>query len=138
VGACYLDANNVVHITFNDGSGDVRAGTADVIASYCVAGTTEPTIVTISTPAATLARGAAQTFTAKVTGNANVDLVWSVDGIVGGNLTVGTIDANGNYTAGSEAGTHTISATSVADGSVVATATATVTATNSILNVNGA
>jgi hypothetical protein len=138
VGACYLDADNVVHMTFNDGSGDVWAGTADVVASYCVAGTAEPTIVTISTPAATLARGAAQTFIAKVTGNSNTSLVWSVDGIVGGNLTVGTIDANGNYTAGNEAGTHTITAASVADGSVVATATATVTATNSILNVNGA
>jgi hypothetical protein len=137
VGACYVDQENIVHMTFNDGSGHVWPGTADVLAVYCVAGTPEPTLVTISTPTATLARGAAQAFIAKVTGNLNPALVWSVDGVVGGNTTVGTIDANGNYTAGSEAGTHTITAASVADGSVVATATATVTATNSILNVDG-
>jgi hypothetical protein len=139
VGACYLDQSNVVHITFNDGSGDVWAGTADVFATYCVAGTPEPTLINLSRPqVSTLARGAAVAFVARITGNANKNILWSVDGVAGGNSTVGTIDASGNYTAGSEAGTHTISAASAADSSIVATATVTVIVTNSSLNVNGA
>jgi hypothetical protein len=63
-------------------------------------------------------------------------VTWSVDGIVGGNSTVGTISAitdttTGNpaglYTAPSGAGTHTITATSNADSTSSASATVTVT-----------
>lgn len=38
-------------------------------------------------------------FTATVTGTSNTGVTWEVAGIQGGNATVGTIDANGNYTA---------------------------------------
>lgn len=48
-----------------------------------------------------------QQFTASVGG-----VTWSVDNIVGGDSTVGTISASGLYTAPAKAGTHTITATS--------------------------
>ena len=48
-----------------------------------------------------------QQFTASLGG-----VTWSVDNVVGGNSTVGTITANGLYTPPASAGTHTITATS--------------------------
>jgi hypothetical protein len=39
-----------------------------------------------------------QTFIATVTGTSNTAVTWQVDGVTGGNSTVGTIDAAGNYT----------------------------------------
>ena len=48
-----------------------------------------------------------QQFTASVKG-----VIWSVDNVVGGNSTVGTISATGLYTPPAKAGTHTITATS--------------------------
>ena len=60
-----------------------------------------------------------QQFTASVGG-----VTWSVDKIVGGNSTVGTINAAGLYTPPGKAGTHTITASS---GGSSATATIGVT-----------
>jgi chitodextrinase len=93
---------------------------------------------TTSTPGATVAvsispvRAAVttqqpQSFSATVTGSSNTTVTWAVDAIVNGNATVGTIDANGKYTPPSAAGTHSISATSVADPSKNATASIAVT-----------
>src|SRR5215468_2162424 len=48
----------------------------------------------------------AQQFTASVSG-----VTWSVDKVVGGNPTVGTIGATGLYTPPAKAGSHTITAT---------------------------
>lgn len=48
-----------------------------------------------------------QQFTASVNG-----VTWSVDNIVGGNTTVGTISSNGLYTPPAKAGIHTITASS--------------------------
>ncbi len=42
--------------------------------------------------------GVVQTFIATVTGTTNTTVTWQVDGVTGGNATVGTIDASGNYT----------------------------------------
>lgn len=115
IGGCYLDANNQVVIFFQDGSGDTWYGTADVFALYCESGEATPTLVTVAPASATLAAGATQQFTATVTGNANPNVTWSVDGIVGGSLTAGTIDASGLYNAPNAAGDHTVTATSVGD-----------------------
>jgi fibronectin type 3 domain-containing protein len=93
---------------------------------------------TASTPASTVAisispvRAAVtttqpQTFAATVTGSANTSVTWSVDTIPNGNATVGTISAAGAYTPPSTAGTHTISATSVADITKSASASIAVT-----------
>lgn len=58
-------------------------------------------------------------------------LTWTVNGVVGGNTTIGTIDVDGLYTAPASVPvppTVTIVATSTADTSQSATATATITA----------
>jgi regulation of enolase protein 1 (concanavalin A-like superfamily) len=52
---------------------------------------------------------------------------WSVDGVGGGNSTVGTITSSGLYTPGSAVGTHSIIATSIANPSQSGTATVAVT-----------
>jgi Big-like domain-containing protein len=71
--------------------------------------------VAISPTTAALGVGTTQQFTATVTGTTNPGVTWSVDGVNGGNGSVGTITQNGLYTAPSSAGAHTVTATSVAD-----------------------
>jgi fibronectin type 3 domain-containing protein len=68
-----------------------------------------------------------QTFSATVTGSTNTNVTWSVDTILSGNTTVGGISATGTYTPPSTAGTHTITATSVADITKSASASIAVT-----------
>lgn len=86
--------------------------------------------VTLSQTSATVTVGGTITFSASVQGSANVSVTWSVDGIAGGNATVGTISASGTYTAPSQAGAHTVTATSVADPTKSATAQVTVNASS--------
>src|SRR3974377_915608 len=64
--------------------------------------------VTVSPPrAAVVITSQTQQFTASVGA-----VTWSVDNVVGGNSTVGTISATGLYTPPAKAGPHTITATS--------------------------
>jgi hypothetical protein len=78
--------------------------------------------LTISPPAAALASGAIQQFTASVTGAANTAVQWSVqEGAAGG-----IIGAAGIYTAPRSAGTWHVLATSAQDSSKSAAATVTV------------
>ncbi len=70
-----------------------------------------------------------QQFTATVAGVSNANVVWAVDGIVGGNLGIGTISPTGLYTAPASIprpGTFSVTATSVADSSAQSAATMTV------------
>ncbi len=53
--------------------------------------------VAVSPQSAVVGAGQVTQFTANVTGGSSVD--WSVNGMPGGNSTVGTIDSSGNYTA---------------------------------------
>lgn len=69
-------------------------------------------VVALSPATLTINTGATQQFTATVQGQTNPQLAWSVDGVAGGNSGVGTITSSGFYTAPSQAGTHTIVATS--------------------------
>ena len=71
--------------------------------------------VTIAPTTATVGAGGTQQFTATVTGTTNTAVTWSVDGVNGGNTTVGTVDNSGLYTAPTTASAHTVTATSVAD-----------------------
>ena len=74
--------------------------------------------VSVSPQAATVTLNAAQQFQATVTNSANKSVTWSVNGIAGGNSNVGTIDANGLYTAPAfqpYMGVVTVTATSAAD-----------------------
>ncbi|MHB1794610.1 MAG: Ig-like domain-containing protein [Acidobacteriaceae bacterium] len=130
---CYLDATNVVHIEFEDGrDGDVWPGTADVFALYCTPAAGSPTQVKIAPSTQSLPTGASQQFTATVVNNANAAVTWSVDGIAGGNVTVGMIDASGLYAAPGTSGSHTITATSVAVPTASGSAAITVTGSSTL------
>lgn len=89
-----------------------------------------PTItVQVSPAAVTLAPAAMQSFGAAVSGSTNTGVTWSVNGVSGGNASVGTINTAGLYTAPSTApnpATVTVRATSVASGTASATASVTI------------
>ena len=93
----------------------VADAAASVTASVTVNGT-----VSISPSGATLITGSTQQFTATVQGVTNPTITWSVDGITGGNATVGTISNSGFYTAPSQPGTHTAAASAGNSGSASA------------------
>jgi hypothetical protein len=82
--------------------------------------------VSINPTSATLAPNGTQPFAATVSGSSNTSVTWSVDGVVGGNSTTGTISTSGLYTAPGAAGSHTVTATSVADTTKSASASVTV------------
>jgi hypothetical protein len=75
-------------------------------------------VVTVSPSTQTLNVIQTQPFTATVTGSTNQSVTWSVNGVTGGNTTVGTINASGLYTAPavppSPNNTVTVTASSVA------------------------
>lgn len=94
-------------------------GQASATATVTVGGTS----VTVSPRVAPLTLGQTQQFTASGGGTVS----WSVDGVGGGNTTVGTISSNGLYVPPAAAGTHTVTATSVANSSFSGSATAAIT-----------
>ena len=84
--------------------------------------------MSLSPATAAIALTRTQQFTATVPGGGAA--AWTVDGIAGGNSTVGTISSAGLYTAGSaggSAGVHSIVAKSVANSTQSAAATVAVT-----------
>ena len=106
----------------------LAAGTTDALAS-------PPTLpplavtVTVSPTTASVPLDGVRWITPTVTGAADNSLTWSVNGITGGNATVGTVTFQGQYTAPSTipAGNNvTVTATSVADPTVSASAVITV------------
>lgn len=117
------------------------ASVADQSAAASAALTLQDNIViTVSPPSATLQPNAAQVFTASIsgTGNPSTALNWSVNGIAGGNSSVGTIAVNGAtsaiYTAPAVAPSPpnvTVTATSEADPSKSGGATVTISCTPS-------
>ncbi|HTK95279.1 MAG TPA: hypothetical protein VL382_06540, partial [Terriglobales bacterium] len=68
-----------------------------------------------------------QSFIATVLHASDTSVTWTVDGVLNGNATVGTITTAGLYTAPTVVGSHTIVATSVADPSKSASATIYIT-----------
>jgi hypothetical protein len=107
-------------------------------------GSTPPSQITVSvTPtAANVRAGAGEPFAASVTGTTNQGVTWSVNGVVGGNATVGTITNTGVYTAPAvptNPNTITISAASVADSGASGTSAVTLwNATPVLSNVSPA
>jgi uncharacterized protein (DUF1800 family) len=91
-------------------------------------------VAVMVTPATAMVRiGNQQAFTAAVTGGLNLSVTWSVNGVSGGNSTIGTIAANGTYTAPltlPTPNTVTVTATSVED--PTRSGNATVTLENAI------
>lgn len=88
-----------------------------------------PVSIGISPTSATVRVGKTKQFTAAVLNTSNTAVVWKVNGITGGNTTVGTISSGGLYRAPSPVpspATVTVTATSVADTSKSASASVTV------------
>jgi serine protease len=132
-----------LQLTVTDDAG--RTDTANVTVSTASASTSAPanansgkcpssvTAVALAvTPAnATVAAGGTQTFTATVTNTSNTAVTWSVNGVAGGNSTVGMVSAAGVYTAPASVpspATVTVTATSVADATKSASAQVTISA----------
>jgi hypothetical protein len=120
---------NSVIVTATPLADPTKAATAVVTVSPVVQ-------VGISPMTASVQTGGATTFQASVTGSANTAVTWDVNGIVGGNSTVGTITASmsvadqANYTAPQNVpagGSVAVDARSNAEPSALATATVTIT-----------
>jgi hypothetical protein len=75
-------------------------------------------------------------FGVTVTGTANTAVTWSVDAVSSGDSKTGPIDVSGLYRAPPEAGTHTISVTSLADTKKSASAAVRVANTSSVSPVS--
>ena len=101
----------------------------------CAGVSTTPTpisvSVTISPILATVAAGGTQQFSAVVQNTSNTAVTWQVNGVTGGNATVGTISSSGLYTAPGvvpNPATVTVTAVSQADATKSAAAQVTIRA----------
>lgn len=120
----------------------VAASAADTAATGSATVTLQDDIaVSVSPPSATVPAGGTQVFTATVTGSGNpsTSVTWAVNGIAGGNASVGTIVANSANSAAYTAPAAppsppsvTIAAISVADPAKSGTASVTITCSNVI------
>ncbi len=132
--------NYTVRLTVTDDAG--KTDTADVIVSSGAAtssgpatavntfGCPKPVTVAVSPTSASIEVGSTQTFTPTVANTLNTVVTWQVNGVTGGNTTVGTITAGGVYTAPTAVpspATVTVIAVSAADTTKSASAQVTVT-----------
>jgi hypothetical protein len=118
------NASGTVVVVAQSAKNETKVGTATI--------TVRSVDVQVTPATALVAQGAAQTFTAAVTGTVNKAVKWSV-----GQGSVGSINADtGVFTAGNAPGSATIIATSVADGSRKAIATVTIPATQGLAYTN--
>lgn len=93
--------------------------TIEAISQASTTATSSTTVSVTSSPSfsiypytASIPTGAEQTFQAQLCGVPDTDTVsFAVDGITGGNATVGTVTANGVYTAPNAPGKHTMKVT---------------------------
>src|SRR6266513_17668 len=118
----------IVTVTAVSVADPTRSGSAQVTITA-----TAPTPVTVSVApaAASVQTGGRQTFTATVTNTANKAVTWQVNGVTGGNTSVGTVSTTGVYTAPATVPSPaivTVTAVSVADPTRSGSAQVTVTA----------
>ncbi len=104
------------------GSTSITAAIGSVEGSATISVTSPVTISVSPTFASVVVTHQTQTFTAAVQGTTNTAVTWAVDGVDGGNSTVGTISSTGVYTPPSAGGMHAITVTSQADLGKTATA----------------
>jgi len=115
--------NVTVHATSNAVSGAVGPATVNVV-------NPQPVSVTISPTTASVRVKTSRTFVATVHNSTSTQVTWKVNGLMGGNATVGTITAGGVYTAPRSVPLQsrvTVTATSAADPSKSASARVTIT-----------
>jgi hypothetical protein len=133
-----------VRVTVTDDRG--RTDTADVLVTptaattaapasagttACLADILRPTVDVVVSPSVTSVQaGASLTFSASVSNTQNTAVSWQVDGIAGGNSSVGTVSAAGFYTAPAQvAAATTVTVTAVWTGDASRTGSAQVTIT---------
>jgi hypothetical protein len=97
------------------GSADISAASGSVQTTIAIIVTSSVTISVAPSFAPVTVSFQTTTFTAAVQGSNNTSVTWAVDGVVGGNSTIGTISNSGVYTPPSTKGFHTITATSGVD-----------------------
>ena len=121
-----LSANCAINITFTPSWSGTRSG--EVVVNFTdppmlevitLSGTGQAPNTTVAVNPNQLSLTPIQTeqFQATISGVSSTELTWSVDGIVGGNSTVGTISTSGLYTPPGAAGLRTVTATSIANSS---------------------
>jgi hypothetical protein len=108
-------------LTITNPAGDTTTGTVTVNVATVSMNAVSPATKTVSCTKTV-------SFSSSVTGAVDTTIDWSVDGVPGGNSTVGTIAPDGTYTAPATPGSHTIMATSHAKSDVTQTASVTVVA----------
>lgn len=118
--------DTVYTLTITNDGGDTATQTVTVNVATVTMAAVSPATKTISCTKSFAFGGAA------VSGAVDPSIAWSVDGVPGGNASVGTITSGGNYTAPATPGAHTVRATSNANGAVYQEASVTVVALPSI------
>lgn len=131
-----LGANCKVTVTFAPTWSGSRSGSVvlnyndppglDIIA-LAGTGQSPSTTVAISPREFSLTPKQTKQLQATIGGVSSTSVTWLVDGIAGGNATVGTISKSGLYTAPGTAGPHTVQATSIANSTQSASAPVFVT-----------
>ncbi len=117
-------ANCTITVTFTPGATGTRTG-------YITVSDTDSTTLqtvtltgsgTASTSAVAVSPGFASAtpiqtvqYTATISGVESSSVLWSVDGVTGGNSTVGTISTSGLFTPGSKVGNHLVKAVNMAN-----------------------
>ena len=107
------------------------AGTGSATVTVQSASQPAPVAVAVTPATASVLEGGTVALAATVSNSSNTSVTWTVDGITGGNGTVGTVTGSGSgavYTAPVTAGTHTVTATSAASATAFASSSITVTA----------
>ena len=102
--------------------------------TFTVSSAPPPVSVGITPGTASILPNATQQFTANVQNTSNTGVTWTVDGILGGSSTVGTITGMATtvtYTAPATTAPHTVTVTSLADTTQSASAVVNVTLTPS-------
>ncbi len=108
-------------------------GSTSVPFNVQVVGPNSNITVTVAPKTATLGAGNVQQFVATVTGAVDLSVSWSVNGINGGNGSVGTIDFEGNYTAPNNiVGLASVTVTATSNANTAKSDSATVTLTNPV------
>lgn len=124
----YTAPQTPVNVTVHATSNAVPAAVGSAAVTVRAA---QPVTISISPASTTVRVRRNRTFQATVTNSTNTAVTWKVNGVTGGNSTVGTITTAGVYTAPIRVpspATVSVTATAAADPSKTASATVTITA----------
>jgi hypothetical protein len=129
-------ANCTISVTFTPSATGARSGYVTIsdtdptlLQTVNLSGTGQnpSTTVTVSPVVASLTFSQTAQFQASINGSASSNVTWAVNGVSGGNSSIGIISSSGLYTAPSSAGSYLIQATSIADDTQFADALIVVT-----------